>query len=263
MAQQTGRGASHSRARTPAISLEFLGTRANTKVRSAAHRMHSSLLVSCGGTRIMIDCGAEWLGELGAIAPDAIVITHAHPDHAFGLKEGAPCPVYATRECWASIDDMPILLRELVRPGAAFKIGPVEFEALPVIHSSIAPAVGYRVTVVGAAFFYVPDVLQIPGGADVLGGIDLYIGDGARLEHPIVRGDGARASGHASICEQLSWCADAKVSRAIFTHCGTPIITANEAEIDARLRAMGSALAVQATFARDGQKVRLAPGAFG
>lgn len=242
------------------MRLAFLGTRGNTKVRSAAHRMHSSLLVSCGGTRIMIDCGADWLGQLGDISPDAVVITHAHSDHALGLKGGAPCPVYATAESWRYLDRMPIAGRELVRPGTAFAIGRVEFEAVPVIHSPVAPAAGYRVRAGGGSFFYVPDVLQLPGSLEVLKGIDLYIGDGARLEYPIKRGEGRRVSGHASIRDQLSWCAEAKVSRAVFTHCGTPIITADQSDIDAKLRAVGLTFAVKASFAHDGQEIWLGAG---
>jgi phosphoribosyl 1,2-cyclic phosphodiesterase len=106
--------------------------------------MHSALLVSCGGMRIMVDCGADWLDKLDAISPDAIVITNAHSDDAFGLKDGAPCPVYATAESRKSLDRMPINLREFIHPKAPFEIGPVGFEALPVVHSSIAPAVGRR-----------------------------------------------------------------------------------------------------------------------
>jgi glyoxylase-like metal-dependent hydrolase (beta-lactamase superfamily II) len=37
----------------------------------------------------MIDCGADWLGEVDRVAPDVIVLTHAHPDHAGGLRKGA------------------------------------------------------------------------------------------------------------------------------------------------------------------------------
>lgn len=206
----------------------------------------------------MIDCGADWLGQLSAISPDAIVITHAHTDHALGLKDGAPCPVYATAETWQALGRMPIGLRELVRPRMAFEIGPAAFEAVPIIHSAIAPAVGYRVTVDGLSFFYVPDVLRIPDSMEVLSGIDLYIGDGARLEHPIVRGN--RAAGHASIREQLSWCADAKVSDAIFTHCGTPIINADRASIDEALKALARPLHIEASFAFDGEKICLRGG---
>ncbi len=30
--------------------------------------------------------------------PAAIVVIHAHPDHAWGLRDGAPCPVWATED---------------------------------------------------------------------------------------------------------------------------------------------------------------------
>lgn len=203
----------------------------------------------------MIDCGADWLGQLSAISPDSIVITHAHIDHAFGLKDGAPCPVYATAETWQCLDQMPIRLRQIVRPKTHFQIGPVDFEALPLVHSAIAPAVGYRVTVGGASIFYAPDVLRIPDRVDALNGIDLYIGDGARLEHPIRRGEGKRVSGHASIREQLSWCEEAKVRHAIFTHCGTPIINADEASTGAALQALARPFAIEAAFARDGEEI--------
>ena len=74
------------------IELTFIGTRGEISIRSRRHRRHSSLLVHYGDTRIMIDCGADWLGRLRAVAPTAIVLTHAHADHAAGLAVGAPCP---------------------------------------------------------------------------------------------------------------------------------------------------------------------------
>jgi len=111
------------------IKLTFLGTRGNTKVPSAAHRMHSSLLVSSGGARVMINCGADWLGRFGAIAPDAMLITHAHRDHALGLTHGAPRPVYATAETWHPLDGLPIDRRQLVIPCSEFTIGFFRLEA--------------------------------------------------------------------------------------------------------------------------------------
>src|SRR5258707_8744732 len=77
------------------VKLTFLGTRGEIDTRTRRHRMHTSLLVSYRGANVMIDCGLDWLGKLKRVSPSAIVLTHAHPDHAWGLKEGAPCPVYA------------------------------------------------------------------------------------------------------------------------------------------------------------------------
>jgi ribonuclease BN (tRNA processing enzyme) len=72
------------------MKLTFLGTRGNIEVRNRLHRIHTSMMVSYYQKRIMVDCGEDWLGNLDLINPHAIVITHGHPDHAFGLKEGAP-----------------------------------------------------------------------------------------------------------------------------------------------------------------------------
>ena len=51
----------------------------------------------------MIDCGQDWLGKFDRLQPDAIVLTHAHPDHAWGLKNGAPCPVHAPQKTWRTL----------------------------------------------------------------------------------------------------------------------------------------------------------------
>lgn len=81
-----------------AMVLTFLGTRGETRIRSGEHARHSALLVEYAQARAMIDCGADWLGRLDALAPGATMLTHAHPDHAGGLAAHAPCPVYATKE---------------------------------------------------------------------------------------------------------------------------------------------------------------------
>src|SRR5438477_103225 len=70
------------------MQLTFLGTRGEIDARTRRHRMHTSLLVSYRSAKVMIDCGLDWLGKLKRVSPNAIVLTHAHPDHAWGLKQG-------------------------------------------------------------------------------------------------------------------------------------------------------------------------------
>jgi glyoxylase-like metal-dependent hydrolase (beta-lactamase superfamily II) len=82
------------------VKLTFLGTRGEIDARTRRHRMHTSLLVAYRGANVMIDAGLDCLGKLKRASPSAIVLTHAHPDHAWGLKRGAPCPVYAPEKTW-------------------------------------------------------------------------------------------------------------------------------------------------------------------
>ena len=109
----------------------------------------------------MIDCGVDWLKALKRICPTAIVLTHAHRDHAFGLAKGAPCTVYATDDTWSLISRFPIGDCRRVKTREPFALEGVRFEAFPVEHSIRAPAVGYRVTANGFSLFYVPDLAAI------------------------------------------------------------------------------------------------------
>jgi phosphoribosyl 1,2-cyclic phosphodiesterase len=205
----------------------------------------------------MIDCGLDWLKAFRRIAPTAIVLTHGHSDHAFGLAEGAPCPVYATDETWGLIDHYPLEDRRIVRPRAPFRIGGVRFEAFPVEHSLRAPAVGYRVTADRATFFYVPDLAAFPDPRAALRGIDLYVGDGATVVRSMVRKKDHALTGHAPIAAQLQWCVAEGVRRAIFTHCGSGIVGSDGRKIAARVRKLGAAQGVEASVAHDGMTLTL------
>jgi glyoxylase-like metal-dependent hydrolase (beta-lactamase superfamily II) len=68
------------------MNLTFLGTRGFIEARTRRHWMHTSLRVEYRGRGVMIDCGLDWASELHRLKPGAIVLTHAHPDHAGGAE---------------------------------------------------------------------------------------------------------------------------------------------------------------------------------
>jgi len=242
--------------RTETIELTFLGTRGEIKLRSAHHRRHSALLVARDGARIMIDCGADWLSQLDSVAPSAIVLTHAHTDHAGGLVRGAPCPVYATSETLRLLRRCPIRDRRKMPLDRSVTIGGLRFKAYRVQHSIRAPAVGYRVSAEAGSFFYLPDVAWIPNASAALRGVGLYIGDGATMRRSMVRTKAGALIGHAPITAQLDWCAKAHVRRAIFTHCGSSIVRGDSRKLNATIGEIGREHGIDARLASDGDRLR-------
>jgi phosphoribosyl 1,2-cyclic phosphodiesterase len=239
------------------MKLTFLGTRGEIDARTRRHRMHTSLLVSYGNAHVMIDCGLDWLGKLKRVSPSAVVLTHAHPDHAWGLKRGAPCSVYAPEKTWHELQHYPIEERHMIKERTPTKICGITFEAFPVEHSVLSPAVGYRVSAGRARIFYVPDVIFIHDRKAALDSVRVYIGDGATLTRSFIRKRGKALIGHSPVRTQLTWCQKEGVPRAIITHCGSEIVTGDEHEIAAKLRAMAAERSVEAQIAYDGMKVTL------
>jgi phosphoribosyl 1,2-cyclic phosphodiesterase len=203
----------------------------------------------------MIDCGKDWLRRLRTVAPTAIVLTHAHADHAWGLAKGASCPVYATKATWVLLDRFPIRDRREMPVQKSVMIGGVRFRACPVHHSIRAPAVGYRISAEGSTLFYVPDVAGLPNAAKTLRGIDVYIGDGATIKRSMVRRRGRTLIGHAPIVAQLGWCKRAGVKQAIFTHCGSQIVRGDARRLGAMVRRLGRDHGIDARLARDGDRL--------
>jgi phosphoribosyl 1,2-cyclic phosphodiesterase len=219
--------------------------------------MHTSLLVSYRGATVMIDCGLDWLGKLKRVDPRAIVLTHAHPDHAWGLKRGAPCPVYAPEKTWQELQHYPIKNRHVINERTPTKIGGITFEAFPVEHSILSPAVGYRVSAGRACIFYAPDLIFIHERSAALKGVQIYIGDGATLTQSFIRKRGKSLIGHSPVRTQLTWCQKEGVPRAIITHCGSEIVTGDESEIEAKICLMATERAIEVRIAYDGMKLRI------
>ena len=237
--------------------LTFLGTRGEIDARTRRHRMHTSLLVSYRRANVMIDSGLDWLGNLKRVDPSAIVLTHAHPDHAWGLKQGAPCPVYATEKTWQELQRYPIKDRHVVKERTPTKICGITFEAFPVEHSILSPAVGYRVSAGRACIFYAPDLIFIQERNAALAGVQLYIGDGAAVTRSFIRRRGKALIGHSPVRTQLTLCQKEGVPRAIITHCGSEIVTGNERDTAAKVGAMATERGVEVQIAYDGMKLKL------
>jgi len=239
------------------VKLTFLGTRGEIEKRTRRHHMHSSLLVSYRGGDVMIDCGLDWLGKFERLRPSAIVLTHAHPDHAWGLRDSAPCPVHAPQKTWQTLEGRAIKDRHLIKERTPTKICGITFEAFPVEHSILAPAVGYRVSAGRARIFYAPDLVFIHDRGAALKGVQVYIGDGATVTRSFIRKRGKTLIGHAPVRTQLTWCEKENVPRAIITHCGSEIVTGDERKLSAKIRAMAAERGVEACIAHDGMKLKL------
>lgn len=235
------------------MRITFLGTRGNIKVRSKAHYRHTMTEFAFGRTKIIIDCGLDWLRQAHKISADALFVSHAHPDHAGGLKKGVPCLVYATQESWQIIEHYSIKERAIIEPQEPIVVGSILIQAFAVEHSFNAPAVGYRISAGKSSLFYVPDVAKIMHPQKALSGIDMYIGDGAIITRTLLlRETDGVMHGHAPMSEQLAWCKKYKVPRALFTHCGTEITSQDFNTAQAKIKALGDEYGVETDLAYDG-----------
>ena len=156
---------------------------------------------------------------------------------------------------WNGLKRYPIRERQIIEPRHPVFLGGVEFEAFPVAHSLIAPAVGYRVSKGNVRVFYVPDLVYIHERHQALSGVALYIGDGASIMRPLVRCRGKTMIGHASVRDQLDWCGEEGVSRALITLCGSQIVKADASAVAAKIAALARERGVQASVAHDGLKL--------
>ncbi len=242
------------------MKLKFLGTKGYIEAKTRRHNNHSSLMIIQNKKKIMIDCGQTFKNKLKKIKPDHIVITHAHPDHVFGLENGCNCFVWATLITWQLIDKFPIKkkYKKIIYPRKAQKIANVTFEAFEVVHSIKAPAVGYRISYKKKAFFYVPDVLWIEQRKTAFKNILFYIGDGATIQKVMVRKDKntKKLFGHANIRQQLTWCKKEKVKKMIITHLGSEIVK-NEKKAKKTIKKLAKQRQVDFELAYDGMTIEL------
>lgn len=238
------------------MQITFLGTRGYIDAKTRRHFRHTATLISYRGKQIMIDCGQDWLKKLWSINPDAIVITHAHPDHAWGLKNGSPCSVYATKASWKLMANYPIENRHVMLPRKKIKIYGVTFETFPVIHSLPAPGVGYRISAGKKSIFVVHDLISINDRSSALKNVSLYIGDGASIVRPMVRRKGKKLFGHTTIRAQLGWCQKDEVPLMIVTHCGSQIVEGG-VKATRKIKELARERGVEVKIAYDGMEIKI------
>jgi phosphoribosyl 1,2-cyclic phosphodiesterase len=238
-----------------AYRIRFPGTRAYVDAASDQHRRHSALAIDGPAGRLLIDCGQDWLGRLAELRPDAILLTHAHPDHAFGLQNGAPCPVWATADTWADLKRYPVAAGGTIQARTPVTLMGVRVEAFPVAHSTRCPTVAYRIQAPGGgAVLYASDVVHIPDRQEAFSACALYIGDGTSLTRSLVRKAGGSLVGHAPVRQQLTWCRKAGVPDALFTHNGRPTIQDPDTA-RATLQELAEARGLRARLSCDGTTV--------
>jgi L-ascorbate metabolism protein UlaG (beta-lactamase superfamily) len=239
------------------VIITFCGTRGYIEESNRYHRMHSACLLTHAGRRLLLDAGENWKGKLHTLRPDWIAISHAHPDHAFGLKEGVRVPVLVTPESHRLLRSFPVSRFRLIEPGRPVALGPFSLVAYRVIHSLRAPAVGFRIRAGGVTVVYNPDIISIVHPAAALRGVDVFIGDGASLTRPLVRRRGDLLFGHTTVRAQLGWCRRYGIRYAFIVHCGKQLVQMRPRALDKAVAQLAGD-AVIATVARDGMKVNLA-----
>lgn len=163
-------------------------------------RYRSSLLVEKGNTHVIIDTGYEFRLQClraGVDQLDAVLYTHSHPDHLFGLddlrvfcKNGKHFPIYSLSSVldqaknkfpYAFIEKpnygIPQLERREVSPRVPFSVGELEFLPIPMKHYMM-DSVGYRFGKVA----YLTDLSDVlwEENKDVLLGTEILIVDGLR-----------------------------------------------------------------------------------
>ena len=239
------------------MKLIFLGTRGGIKARSPKHFWQSSLLISFRRTRIRIDYGSDWQVQKVPSNIKGILITHAHPDHVGGISPTMSIPLYTTQETW-SIFKKPLLTAHVIRPYEPFLIGSLLIEVIPVYHSLRAPAVGYKIRGGNHTLVYIPDAVGLIDPHKVLNDIDPFIGDGALVKRTLLkRTKQGVPVGHWPIREQLALSARYNVPRALFTHCGTELVTGDEVEHEKLINQMGKELGLKAGIAFDGMQLTI------
>jgi len=225
------------------MKLTFLGTGTSTGVPSIGcecetcasddprdKRLRVSVLIEHDGQTLLVDTSADFRQQ--ALRQklkrlDAVLITHCHADHIFGLDDIRPLnfrhgalPIYADERAWRDIrrifqyifepshfgGGLPQIVAHTVAHGAPFSITKdLLVTPLEVIHGRL-PVVAYRFN----DFAYATDLSEIPKPTiAALRGLDVLVIDCLRRKsHPT----------HLSLERALQYIEELRPRRAFLTH---------------------------------------------
>jgi ribonuclease BN (tRNA processing enzyme) len=242
------------------VRLRFFGTKGYVEESSEAHRGHSAWALETGGFRLLCDFGENRKGLLSKIAPDAVFVSHAHPDHGGGLAEGTSVPVLASAITHEITRDFALGRRVTLVPERAARVGPLRITAFPVVHSIRCPCVAARIETPEGVVVYSGDVVAFEDPGKALTGAALYVGDGSTLKGSLVRRHASGVLvGHTTVRAQLGWLDAHGVPRAVFSHFGKGPIEMGEKALAEALKALAAERAPRcdATASRDGLELDL------
>lgn len=238
------------------MRLTFLGTGTSTGVPSIGcdcetcrsedsrdKRLRVSVLVEHAEKTVLVDTSIDFRQQAlraGIRYLDAVMITHCHVDHVFGLDDIRPLNfrhgamgVYANDIAWQGLRRMfnyifepthfggglPQLIPHTVVPGAAFSFGKdLEVTPLEVIHGKL-PVIAYRFN----DFAYATDLKTIPPESlDGLRDLDVLVLDCVRFKPHTT---------HLCLEEALSYIEELKPRRAYLTHLNHDVLHGRDSKL--------------------------------
>jgi phosphoribosyl 1,2-cyclic phosphate phosphodiesterase len=238
------------------MKLTFLGTGTSTGVPSIAcdcetclsddprdKRLRVSILIEDHNKKILVDTSIDFRqqalrAKIGHL--DAILITHCHVDHVFGLDDIRPLnfrfgamPIFANEIAWIDLrrifqyifrpthfgGGLPQLIPHIVTPQAAFMIGEhLTVIPLEVIHGKL-PVIAYRFN----DFAYATDLNFISEETiSALQGLEVLVLDCVRIKPH---------STHLGLSEALDYVRRINPKRAFLTHLNHDIMHARDSHL--------------------------------
>jgi ribonuclease BN (tRNA processing enzyme) len=131
--------------------------------------------------------------------PDAICITHTHPDANYGLKYFTNAPVYSETA-------------KTMKAGRSFDIFGVKILPFRVRHAHNTPTVGFLISLPNKKIIYATDMASLNGLKKYFQQADIIFCDGSILKRSF--------GGHLAIISQLKTYKRWGLKRVLFTHIG-------------------------------------------